>query len=263
MGLLSKANLVDLNTRLAFSDFIINNNIKFFAIFEKLNQDYLIKNSLGFDGNSIFESISTVDFWNGICKENKSIYNFNSLESTNPLLQFFSIKIKDDIKSVSVCKCDNNILMLCNQEITNSILEDFSNLDFEEKLTDISKLENLIAENSNIYNIELDFDEAIQTFIYTNLNKKEYSKKLSESLFNELSNRIFFQFNIPDASVKLFDNKIKTVFISNYKIARELLINHLILNYKEVVDNAAEVINIDLSDQAKSYSDIKEFLKVE
>ena len=103
MGLLSKANLVDLNTRLAFSDFIINNNIKFFAIFEKLNQDYLIKNSLGFDGNSIFESISTVDFWNGICKENKSIYNFNSLESTNPLLQFFSIKIKDDIKSVSVC----------------------------------------------------------------------------------------------------------------------------------------------------------------
>ena len=46
MGLLSKANLVDLNTRLAFSDFIINNNIKFFAIFEKLNQDYLIKNSL-------------------------------------------------------------------------------------------------------------------------------------------------------------------------------------------------------------------------
>ena len=39
--------------------------------------------------------------------------------------------------------------------------------------------------------------------------------------------------------------------------------NYLILNYKEVVDNAAEVINIDLSDQAKSYSDIKEFLKVE
>lgn len=263
MGLLTKANLMELNKRLAFSDFIIKYKITTFAVFKKKEKIFFIQNSLGFDGKSILESISTEDFWKGCCKDINTVYNFNIDQKDNPLLQFFSFKIIDDIKSVSVVRKEDTILLLGNIEITDSIFKDFSNLDFNPPLFDINKLNNLVCQNSNFYKFDIDFDEAIQTFIYTSLNNKNYSKEFSLSLFNELSNRILFTFNSPDTSVKIFDNRIKTIFVSNQEISKELFTNHLILNYKSVIDNAAEVINIEYCGKAESFNEIKDFLKVE
>lgn len=263
MGLLTKANLIDLNSRLAFSDFILKYNIKTFAIFKKKENSFFIENSLGLDGKSILESISTEDFWTGSCKEINKIYKFNNTQKDNPLLQFFSFKIIDDIKSVSVVRQNNLIFLIGNQDITEEMFKDFSNLDYNTPLFDISKLNQLINHNSIFYKLEIDFDEAIQTYIYTKLSKKDFSKEFSLSLFNELSNRILFAYNTPDSSVKAFDNKIKTLFVSNQVISKELLTNHLILNYKSVIDNAAEVINIEYCGIAETFNEIKDFLKVE
>ncbi|MCR5187386.1 MAG: hypothetical protein K6C97_00515 [Treponema sp.] len=263
MGLLTKANLIDLNQRLAFSDFILKYKIKTFAIFTKKDNSFFVSNSLGLDGKSILESISTEDFWKGSCKNLNTVYNFNNSQKDNPLLQFFSFKIIDDIKSVSVVRKEDSIFLLGNQEITNDILADYSNLDFNTPLLDITKLNHLINHNSIFYKLEIDFDEAIQTYIYTKLNNKEYADDFSLSLFNELSNRIIFAYNSPDTSVKAFDNKIKSVFISNQPISKELLTNHLILNYTSVIDNAAEVINIEYCGMAETFNEIKDFLKVE
>lgn len=263
MGLLTKANLLDLNKRLAFSDFILKYKIKTFAVFSKKEKDYYISNSLGFDGVSIFESVSTEDFWKGICKEDKKIYTYPSSDRNNPLLQFFSFKIKDDIKDVSVYKSDNSILMLCNQPMTEEIIKDYASIDYNYSNLNVNKLNDVINHESILYKLQIDFDEAIQTFIYTKLTKKDFSDEFTKSLFNELSNRILFAYNYPDASVKLFDNKILSIFISNQPVSDALLINHLILNYKSVIDSAAEVINIEFLGKAETINDVKDFLKVE
>ncbi len=263
MGLLTKANLIDLNKRLAFSDFILKYKIKIFAIFKKKENSFFVQNSLGLDGKSILESISTEDFWKGCCKDINTVYNFNINQKDNPLLQFFSFKIIEDIKVISVVRKEDSIFLLGNIEITEDILKDYSTLDYTPTLFSESKLQTLINENSIFYKLDIDFDDAIQTYLYTNLNNKNYTKDFSLSLFNELSNRIMFAYNSPDTSVKAFNNRIKTVFISNQPISKELLTNHLILNYTSVIDNAAEVINIEYCGMAETFNEIKDFLKVE
>ena len=263
MGLLTKANLVDLNTRLAFSDFVYKYELNSFSIFSKIENDYYISNSLGMDGVSIIGSTSTPDFWKGICKNLDTVYNFDSSDKANPLLQFFSFKLKDEIRTISVCRTSKNILMLCNKQITSEMLRDYLMIDDTKSLLDVSKLNNLISKSSILCKVQIDFDEAIQTFIYTKLTKKDYAELFSKSLFNELSNRILFAYNEANTSVKSFDNKIKTVFIANTSLSKEILINHLILNYKDVLENAAEVINIDFLGNAESFSELKDFLQVE
>ena len=263
MGLLSKANLFDLNKRLAFCDFITKYNIKFFSIFNKKDDSYYIQNSLGFDGISILESLSTLDFWNGICPELDKIYNFNATSQNNPLIQFFSFKIKDYVKTISVCKTSSSIFMLCNQEITKEMLDDYFLISNISNQLDITKFNNIISHSSVLYKFDIDYEEAIKTFIKEKNINMNFSNELQQSLFNELANRLMFIYSSINTSVKSYRNQIKTVFISDLPVSKELIINHFILNYKEVLNTFAQEIHIEYKGIAETFNDIKDFLKVE
>ena len=56
-----------------FSDFLISNNIQRFASLEIVDSHYFITNSFNFDVQSIIESYSSLDFWNGLIKEDNKI----------------------------------------------------------------------------------------------------------------------------------------------------------------------------------------------
>ena len=106
MGLLSMASHLDENQKqgLAFSDFVLKYNYKTCSLLEKKSNNYIITNSIGFDGESLIASYSTVDFWNGICQNSNSIINLSQSNNSHaPLLQLFSLNMKDYVKDFSVC----------------------------------------------------------------------------------------------------------------------------------------------------------------
>ena len=93
MGLLTKANTLDKEKGMAFSDFVKKYKLKFCAVFEKNDNNFLIKNSIGFDGVSILSSLSTQDYWNGICSNFNELNIFSDDNRTLfPLLQLFSFE---------------------------------------------------------------------------------------------------------------------------------------------------------------------------
>lgn len=260
MGLLSKANLLEQNKRLAFSYLINKYDLKQFAIFSKNNEDYLIINSLGFDGISIINSTSTSDFWNGLCKEEENIYFFEK-EAITPLLQFFSFNIKDEIQNISIIKIDGYILMICNNQIKNEFISDFKKISFTENNNNISTLNQFITKESLLYKISMDFEEAIETYLVTKSKNNEYTEILKKSLATELMNRVFFYYNDENASVRISDYSLNTVFICKNTTSEDLLLNHIILNFKEVLDSSAELINLNFNGSAESFQDIIDFLQ--
>lgn len=264
MGLLSKANLLEQNKGLAFSNFISKYNISFFAIFELKQNNYVIVNSLGFDGSSIINSSSTVDFWNGVLSEENKLYTFSSKDLTNPLFQFFSFKIKDNVHKITVFKTANKIVLICNNDLPESVVYDFNKIDYSLKFTDLEKLNSFINNNSFIYKVEFDFQEAVESFLFSKKQKLNNSMEAyTSSLFNELSNRVLYNYTLPNSGIEFDDYKIKSVFICDSKTPKDLLINHLVLNFREVIENSAEIISIDFSGSIENFQELKDYLQVE
>ena len=82
MGLLSRASTMDNKPLpvLAFSDFINKYSLKTCALLEPEGADYIVTDSIGFDAYSIITSKSTIDFWEGICKERASSIFFRAMK---------------------------------------------------------------------------------------------------------------------------------------------------------------------------------------
>lgn len=263
MGLLSKANLLGTSKRLAFSNLIKKYSINFFALFEKQDENFVIVDSLGFDGASILASTSTFDFWKGVLPEEKKLYNFDPVN--NPLFQFFSFYIKDNVKSICAFRFDNYILLICNNnEIDSDFINSYINIEKKHENINVSNLNKAIGRDSYIYKMEIDLQEAIENYLISKKIKDSYvSDRFSKSLYNEISNRFCYLYNLYDASVLTDNNLIKTVFITNSNSSKELLINHIVLNLKEVIDNSAEIINFNFLGIAETYNDITNFLQGE
>lgn len=262
MGLLQKANLLSQRKGLAFLEFVQKYNIKRCAVFTKVNNDYFITQSIGFDGVSIAFSKSTSDFWAGLIPENNKVFNFNSSQKTlSSVLQFFSLKLKDEIDFVDIYKTsDNRILFLCNKELTLEIAKDFSNVD--EKLEykkDFADQLNSLDSNISVTKYAIDFDEAIDSFISENIKNNSTAEK--NPISNELQNRLFQSFNKPHFYKKTGTTTARIILNSSNEMPEELVINHIVTILKPVLDNNAALINILNEGKCQSYSQIKDYLQ--
>lgn len=252
MGLLSKASNIDLDTRLAFIQFIKNNNIKTCAILEKENGIFFIKNSIGFDKDSILASKSTEDFWNGICSNRNLIYNFSKSDnSINCMLQFFSYLMNESLESVSVYRTsDDKILLLINSQINQSIIKDFFKVD--NSIIEYSS--NLVFNNSNTFHkFEISLDNAFDN----------YDSISILPIKNEISNQIILNYCNDNLVVRLSTNKIKLCFISNENFNGNIIIQHMKLMLTQIVENEVNKINISYLGLSSNQQEIELFLKVE
>lgn len=263
MGLLSKASEFTKESKLPFSEFILKNNVEIFAIFELDNNHYQIMNSIGFDGSSLLSSNSSADFWNGICVKENEIYNFNIIQKKeNPLLQFFSFKIKDNIKSISLYKDHKYIYMLCNKTLTDNIINDIKNITNEKEKINIDKITSLINEKLKLLELEINFSDAISDFMTMKSKKTTDYKNIKQVLFNELFNRLNCQ--IAKYSTKNLSNyTVRTLISVDKSIHEKHIESHLIYNLKEVLDNAAKNISFNNLGTADSISEIKDFFQAE
>ena len=268
MGLLSLASNLDetsVNPGLAFSNFILKHSIKCGAILEKTNADYYITDSIGFDGHSIICAVATADFWKGLCPEAKKIKKKKKNDNTlSPLLQLFSENLKDLLTNLSIYKNASNQILICNSNIDKAVTDDFDKIKSSEKHdNNIDKLNSLIKENTFVLKFILDFEEAAESFISSESKTNLDSTILKKAIFNECYNRIISIYNISDATKKTSDYQLKTVFIENKNYSIEMITNHLILNLREVLQDYAELTQIEYTGTANSYSETKDFLQAE
>ena len=266
MGLLSRASTLDeteIKQGLAFSDFILNYSLKSSAMLESNDMYYIITQIIDFDADSIISSKSTCDFWDGICKENQKIYKFSGNE-ISPLLQLFSSNMKDEIKEVYVYRNSASKILLSLCEITVSAADDFENITSDAHSVNIFSLNPQIKENSAVIKLMIDFSEAIESFLQSEIKSDDsLFEKAQMSIFNEIYNRFICFYNFPDATVKAGKYLLKTVFITGKAYSVELITNHFIFNLRKLLGNNAELIRVDYCGAATSCEQIQNFLQAE
>ena len=98
---LLQKNQIEITQGLAFSDFINKHSLKSCAVLDQNNSYYYVKHSIGFDALSIISSVSTADFWDGICRESQTVYTFSE-KSLSPLLQLFSENLKYNLQELFI-----------------------------------------------------------------------------------------------------------------------------------------------------------------
>ena len=263
MGLLTKANTLDNEKGMAFSDFVKKYKLKFCAVFEKNDNYFLIKNSIGFDGVSILSSLSTQDYWNGICSNLNELNIFSDDNRTLfPLLQLFSFAQKDDIKTIAIYRFSpNKIFMLCNQDFPKECINDLLTVNDSKESINFISLNRLITRESKVLKMTIDFQEAVESFLQAQVKDKEKAALFMPSLCKEISNRFLCYFS-KDVSSCISNNSVKTIFVVTKDLTQEHLVNHIILNLSSVIGKYSEIINFSLDGTANSIPEIKEYLQV-
>lgn len=253
MGLLSRASNLDELPKLAFSDFILKHQLKTCAVLEKEDIYYTLSNSIGFDVSTITSISSTPAYWNGLCSQENAIYHFQKKDdSISPLLQLFSFKMKDELTELYACRASNSKILLSCQEITEKAVEDFQNISNDYHVCDIQNLNQFIKDGSNVLKFSLDLAPVVESF-----NKER------EAIFSEYYNRLLCFYNKPDATTAAQNYSLKTVYIADKTYSSELIAKHLMLNLKDITDQAPAQIKINFLGTAGSCNEIKEFLQAE
>ena len=265
MGLLSKASTLDNPKKegLAFSDFINKHSLKICALLEKDASNYVIKNSIGFDAASIFSSLSTIDFWEGMCKTSGQIYTFSGSD-ISPLLQIFSYNLKDNFKELSIYKNSASQILLCEGKLSESASKDFENISNTEHKNDVLTLNPLFKNASVFLLFSIKCGQAVKDF-YNNQNKKEIldADLFSVSVFNEIYNRFACRYTISDSTKKYNSGIIKTVIVTDKTFSSELIKQHIKLNLTEVLEASSYLLEIDYCGNAASCQEIDSFLQAE
>lgn len=232
MGLLSKANLLEkptISNGLAFSNLIKNNNLSYLILFQK-NNEYSVINSFGLDAKSIQLSLSTQDFWNGLCPSSNEIYTFSKSENTiGPFLQFFSSEIIDKLSKISLVKLPNeNIFLVCNSQISDELKNELLMFDENVLQNELSSL----PQTENYLNFSLDCT-SLQN-VYNNF----YA-----SVVNEIYNRLLCSY-FKDIYITKDTNILKFAINKQECNNPSVLIKHILANLTEVLEDNINLITI-------------------
>lgn len=251
-----EAHVLKKNKLFAFSDFITKYKIQVFAIFELAGNYYTVKDSLGLDGKTITNfAVAQEDFTSIFCYKkivtvNKNNYDFLSKVFSN---------MKELHDNISFCKISNNYIMFCDCEISEQMLDDFQKINNSNKL-DYELITQNYSENENSYIAKIDFEEAIETFVCTNAMKQLSKNIFLNSIFTEICNRFLFWYSYPFFCKQNDDYSLKLFIPSKIKLPNELLLTHIIFNLKDILDNCAEIINIEVF-EIKQKEDIQKYFE--
>lgn len=232
------------NKLFAFSDFINKYKIQTFAILESIGNCFTVKDSLGLDGNTIAKFAVTFEDFNTIFKNHQNIATVNKNDFDFIAKSFGSMQ--DLCEKLSFCKISNNYIMLCDCEISEPMLDDFQRIDNTSKL-DYDYIYQSFLENENSCVVKIDFGEAIETFVCTNASKQLSKRFVLNSIYAEICNRFLFWYSSPLFCRQSSDYSLKLFLPAQMDLPEELLLTHIIYNLKDILDNCAEIINIEIS----------------
>lgn len=251
MGLLSRISAgIDLPAEesplsqagLSFFEFVTKHNLSHCAVFQRVNTFYVFSHSFGFDGETILQSISTSDFWEGTVKENK--WNFFSRDENNlnTVLQFFSINLKTNISYVNIFFGQNKILLTAFESKPDygnqldEISKDFLSIDFDKFQTEKRKSESSLILHMDIKNAS--------SKILRNLNT-EIKSVMENSFLTETYAALKTLIDSP-SSVNITENKIISISLeSKSHITKETLEVFLKNALKNIFKDASSLISYE------------------
>ena len=262
-GLLYKAENLS-KSDCSYISFLRKHNIDCIFELKFYSYYYFCSKSYGLDASTILQTKSTKSFWEGIIPSCRKIYNFKKDDnSIAPFRQFFSFELKDSIDLVSVYQYDNEtILLLCNQPLTDEIINDFPISTTESNLH-LSQIQDQINENSILNLFSIDFSECVENISEEKLKNNENLKIEYENvLLNELFTKLQFYFSDPSAVIQTSRTAANILFVSKTAISEDLIVTQLIKLFSKVIGASSELINFNFLGKTRSITEIKEFLKV-
>ena len=226
VGLLKKSlNMASNINRLDFFDFIQKYDLQICAVFNSQNGVYCVEHSAGLDGESICLSVSTSDFWDGI----------NPQSDILPFYQFFSAKLKDNLKNLKCYKANDGRIYLFNssKDVPLSIYSDINNLTFEPSTTSISNA-----------NYKIDYSEAIESLVLSQSKTKE-TKRLIQAISEQLYFNLLQNFPEPSVVLNEHNGKFTIAYCEQQEIPFEVISNHLKFESEFVLGNNAELLSVE------------------
>lgn len=244
-GLLQKANLLQ-SEGLAFFDFITKHKIKYCAFFKRFSLHYAITNSFGLDSESIINSLSTVDFWNGTIPCSNKVYKSSNQDgSINTFLQLFSAELKDQIKLISILKFeDNSIFLIINSDITQDMISDLKNLNLENyKRSEKNTLSKFLPE-VEIKKYTVTFDSFIENYLKVTGADEKYNSVFFNAINKEIQLRLYNSFKDYSCIKCLESNKYEIQIQETHSLPLNLLKTHIISILNDII--SIEEDNISL-----------------
>lgn len=251
MGLLSRisaefSNSAENNVqkvKFSFFDFIQKYSLSHCCVFSKVDTFYMSSSSWGFDGETILQSISTSDFWDGTLKENK--WNSFSTEENNlnSILQFFSIRLKHNFQYVQVYSANDKILLIAleKEPLEKSLLEEIAN-DFLSLSEDLDFFENSTIDE-DFYSITISIADAANE-ISGNLSPS-IKQVLNHSFYTEAFRIIWNLIDFPNLVHYNKNGIIHLSIKSESNITGNCLAHFLSSLLKEIFQNKTSFIKYE------------------
>lgn len=226
--------------RLSFFDFTKKHSLSNTGVFTKNGVFYSFSASKGFDSDTVLQSLSTSDFWEGTIKENAWSIFSRVDNNLNTMLQFFSNDMKNAFSFVCVFQNEDHILLCAfgdempSAETLDAVAKDFKNTDcfipFTVKDTDIQDKKIITA----------DFSEAIDEItgkLAINI-KKHISNAFTTESFYTLDKLLSGQ----NCIVKTDTDKISFTFDSQCHVSDTALEVFLNANFTKLFKTSASLI---------------------
>ncbi|MCR5172390.1 MAG: hypothetical protein K6B73_05955 [Treponema sp.] len=234
-GLLAKASRYDTKS-VTFAELAKQNNFYRCALFTNTEDFYHVKKSFNFDLESIADSVSSKDFWDGLDLTEGEWKAFSE-ESLTPLYQLFSEQIKNEIVLINILKftLDNKsaYLVVINHD---GELEDAS-------VVSQAVIQSLDAKQQPSYDSSDGFviSSAYLFIISAKLSLEnafnKYDSSISDKLTDAAMEEIFYKISEllfkPNVPVLKSNCEIKAIMFSREDIDEKLLQFHINSNLQE------------------------------
>lgn len=230
---------------MTFVSFAQKNFFNICGVLSDKNDFYYLKKSFGLDLQSIENSVSTKDFWDGIIND-RTDWNIFEGEGLNPFFQLFSQKIKENLKKIAILpflhENHQNYFFVINPEnstlkndkdfisLLNETLEQSST---EQSLTDFDFTKGFSISAANLFIISA---KLALTSTFNNFNEQltqELKNAAMEVIFESLKKLFAF----PNTCVLGTDEEIKCVLFAKEEIDENLLQFQLNNSIKDFFNN--------------------------
>lgn len=268
-GLLARAQQSLEKEYFSIQNWAKENNFAHCGFFSSVNGIMAITNAYGLDSQTIINSISSKDFWQGTfsnnsvlnySKHDKEIYNF---------LQFFSFDLKNSIEHICFIKLplenDFAIFMTFNTDenelcISKKIID---NINFIATTNKIGKnyfnFSSLVPQNYYLYTI--DYFEIFQNSINVNQFPNENVKN---AIINCIDSQIynFFKSALPEPAIVFFRKPNRIYLALKTKILdKDLFLTHINFIFKNIFGQSASIKNLPEFKNPNDLTELKNLLE--
>ncbi len=233
------------NPLMTFVSFAQKNFFDVCGILSSKNDFYYLRKSFGLDLNSIVNSVSTKDFWDGIISS-KNNWNIFEDENLNPFFQLFSDKVKENLKKIAILPFlhdgEQNYFFIINPENSTlktdndfvSLLTETLQYDFSEhSLEDFNFNKGFSVSPANLFIVSA---KLALTSAFSNFNEQiipHLKNAAMEVIFESLKKLFAF----PNICTLGSDEEIKCVLFAKEEIDEKLLQFQLNNSIKDFFDN--------------------------